>query len=76
MNDYLPPAGTIRNGDDNVVPFRPRRVRHPQAARGRVIFFAARASDLKQAVMNAYLDRLIDAHDVADVFAEYGLRHD
>jgi len=50
-------------------------VRFPRRCR-RVITFKIHASDLKQAVMEAYLDRLIDARAVADVFAEYGLRAD
>jgi hypothetical protein len=42
----------------------------------RIIAFKIRASSLKEAVLNAYLDRLIDAGDVEDVFREYGLRRD
>lgn len=49
-------------------PERPRRER--------VITFKIRAATLKEAVLNAYFDKLIDAHDVDEVFLEYGLRHD
>lgn len=41
-----------------------------------VIVITIRAGDLKQAVMNAYYDRIINAQDVQSVFAEYGLKHD
>jgi hypothetical protein len=54
----------------NVVPFRRRPPRE------RIIKFQIRASSLKEAVLNAYLDGLIGPRDVADCFAEYGLRHD
>jgi hypothetical protein len=55
-----------------VVPFRPRY----SSRRDRVIVFAIRAGDLKQAVMDAYLDHLIDTRQVQDVFTAYGLCHD
>lgn len=59
----------------NIVPLR--RHRAPKApVRNRLIILAVRAGDLKQAVKAAYHDSLIDARDVADVFAEYGLRDD
>jgi hypothetical protein len=59
------------SGQSNVVPFRPRQ--RPPA---RIISFRIRAGDLKQAVINAYLDHLIEARDVESVFREYGLEHD
>ena len=42
----------------------------------RIIVFRIRAGDLKQAVIDAYLDHLIGAWDVEDIFADYGLHHD
>lgn len=48
----------------------------PRPRPERIILFAIRAGDLKQAVMDAYLNGLIDALAVEDCFAEYGLHHD
>jgi hypothetical protein len=62
------------NSGDNVVAFRPTR--NSSLAYGRTIVFEIRAGDLKQAVMDAYFDHLIDARGVAEVFAEYGLERD
>lgn len=65
-----PMNAPIGNNTSNVVPFR----RRPR--RERVITFRIRASSLKEAVVNAYLDHLISVDDVAACFAEYDLAND
>ena len=46
------------------------------AASERVIVVAIHPCELKQVVMDAYLDGFIDAESVEAVFADYGLEHD
>jgi hypothetical protein len=64
------PKSSESSKRNHVVPFR----RRPR--RERIVMFRIHASSLKEAVMNAYLDRLIGARDVADLFSEYGLSDD
>ena len=58
----------------NVAPFR--RSRADRLRGERTIGLVIRACDLEQAVMRTYLNGLIDARDVGDLFAEHGLEAD